>query len=130
MSKYIRTKDFIAISELNKDGIHYCYVHKNLQLRNLGLGFGTFQYIINNQTILNGTYYMIPSSEVIKQEDSIEELCDEFVMVNNSCFIKPQIIDFTDLDMYKGETIYGATWTDKGLIYVAKLNDKGDLELI
>ena len=26
--------------------------------------------------------------------------------------------------------IYGAIWTDKGLIYVAKMNDKGDLELI
>lgn len=65
-----------------------------------------------------------------KQANSIEELCEEFVMVNNSCFTKPLIIDFTELDMYEGETIYGATWNDKGLIYVAKLNDKGELELI
>lgn len=26
-------------------------------------------------------------------------------------------------------TIYGAIWTDKGLIYVAKMNEKGELEL-
>ena len=26
--------------------------------------------------------------------------------------------------------IYGAIWTDKGLIYVAKMNDKGELELL
>lgn len=65
-----------------------------------------------------------------KRADTIEELCEEFVMINNSCFTKPQIIDFTELDMYKGETIYGANWTNKGLIYVAKLNDKGELELI
>lgn len=26
--------------------------------------------------------------------------------------------------------VYGAIWTDKGLIYVAKMNDKGELELL
>lgn len=26
--------------------------------------------------------------------------------------------------------IYGAIWTDKGLIYVAKMNEKGELELL
>ena len=26
--------------------------------------------------------------------------------------------------------IYGAIWTDKGLIYVAKMNKKGELELL
>ena len=26
--------------------------------------------------------------------------------------------------------VYGAIWTSKGLIYVAKMNDKGELELI
>ncbi len=27
-------------------------------------------------------------------------------------------------------SIYGCIWTSKGLIYVAKMNDKGELELI
>ena len=62
--------------------------------------------------------------------DNIEELCDEFVMINDYCFTKPQIIDFIDLDMYKGETIYGAIWNDEGLIYVAKMNEKGEFELL
>lgn len=26
--------------------------------------------------------------------------------------------------------IYGAIWTDKGLIYVAKMNEKGEFELL
>jgi len=42
-------------------------------------------------------------------------------------------IYFTDLQKYardKDWTIYGAIWTDKGLIYVAKMNDKGEFELI
>lgn len=26
--------------------------------------------------------------------------------------------------------VYGAIWTDKGLIYVAKMNNKGELELL
>jgi hypothetical protein len=26
--------------------------------------------------------------------------------------------------------LYGAIWTDKGLIYVAKMNEKGELELL
>ena len=28
------------------------------------------------------------------------------------------------------EIIYGAIWTDKGLIYVAKMNEEGELELL
>lgn len=31
---------------------------------------------------------------------------------------------------YPTAQIYGAIWTDKGLIYVAKMNDKGELELL
>lgn len=31
---------------------------------------------------------------------------------------------------YGGDELYGAIWTNKGLIYVAKMNDKGELELL
>ena len=112
MKKYIRTKDG-RIAEI-KDNM---FVKQSDVLR---LVYKDKPYIC----VLNG------DDEIIKQADNIEELCEEFVMVNNSCFTKPQIIDFIDLDMYKGETIYGATWCDEGLIYVAKINDKGELELI
>ena len=34
------------------------------------------------------------------------------------------------LNLNKIKAIYGAIWTDKGLIYAAKMNDKGELELL
>lgn len=77
--------------------------------------------------------------------DTIEEVCDRFVLV-----------DKDDEGSVEGEVIgenynavlnefklriklgydpremgfYGAIWTDKGLIYVAELNGKGELELM
>ncbi len=67
--------------------------------------------------------------DVIKQANTIEELCDEFVYVASEkdrpiiCY-KPSV--FHKLS----DNLYGAIWTDKGLIYVAKMNDKGELELL
>lgn len=73
-------------------------------------------------------------SDIISQANTIEELCDEF------------IYDYgKDKDRFKNDSlalkilrannnekvnIYGAIWTSKGLIYVAKMNKNGDLELI
>ena len=66
---------------------------------------------------------------VIKQADTIEELCDEFVRVSKSVhdFL---VSDDIPTKKYDDTEIYGAIWTDKGLIYVAKLNKKGGLELL
>ena len=86
--------------------------------------------------------------KLIKQADTIEELCDEFVLVNLEYFgqVNPKHYD----TLYELETknsfeqeggmslaikggwyaIYGAIWTDKGLIFVAKMNEKGELELL
>ena len=79
----------------------------------------------------------------IKESENLEELCDEFVYIENG---KPRVLDrvITRTLKEKGikyaEKIYsqpnwnglmfGAIWTDKGLIYVAKLNEKGELDLI
>ena len=65
----------------------------------------------------------------INQADTIEELCDEFVLCeNNKCCI---ISDVEAKEMSRNKCkIYGAIWTDKGLIYVAKMNDKGELKLL
>lgn len=70
--------------------------------------------------------------------DTIEELCDEFVVLkpdkkfllanNNFDYIKT--IWRGNENAKKSDYIYGAIWTDKGLIYVAKMNDKGELELL
>jgi hypothetical protein len=91
----------------------------------------------------------IAELEIINQADTIEELCDEFVMVwNKKKFpysTSRQYLSFAgygDLkrDMREEENfgfylnqdyiIYGAIWTPKGLIYVAKMNSDGALELI
>ena len=67
-------------------------------------------------------------TEVIKQDDTIEELCDEFIGIYKGRHIKSLSKDLWILK--DCEVIYGAIWTDKGLIYVAKMNEKGELELL
>ena len=72
----------------------------------------------------------------INQADTLEELCDEFVIDGilgtlgrdkfwNTYFsiLKEQIIK-------NKQALYGAIGTSKGLIYVAKLNEKGELKLL
>ena len=78
---------------------------------------------------------------IIKQSEKLEELCDRFVIefldseeekVNQ--IISPEFQwakeEFEKFTLYD-TTLYGAIRVfDKGLIYVAKMNDKGDFELI
>jgi hypothetical protein len=70
-----------------------------------------------------------PKNIAIKRADTIEELCDEFVGISDD---KPQMLRFVPYAcaQYWNGGVYGAIWTDKGLIYVAKMNDKGELELL
>ena len=67
--------------------------------------------------------------EIIAQSDNVEELCDEFVYVksNGQKIIEKHLSRMNGIEIIN---IYGAIWTDKGLIYVAKMNDKGELELL
>ena len=77
--------------------------------------------------------------DIIKQADTIEELCDRVVVkdFNNK---EPRIYNpnkynwkataKTLFGLRKVEWVKFAIWTDKGLIYVAKMNDKGALELL
>jgi len=69
--------------------------------------------------------------EVIKQADTIEELCDKFIDEELHYIIKNKEIikDIPNNPELKNHKIYGAIWTDTGLIYVAKMNSKGELEL-
>ena len=72
--------------------------------------------------------------KIIAKADTIEELCDELVgnkngvskfpvvMPNNKVAVEYLIKNFQE--------VYGAIWTDKGLIYVARMNKSGVLELI
>ena len=76
-------------------------------------------------------------SDKIKEADTIDELCDCYVIVGNKHTIwdKQHCIGLTAEQVKQSYSaydfkIYGAIWTSKGLIYVAKMNDKGELELI
>ena len=72
----------------------------------------------------------IKNENIITQSENLAELCDVFVLIERNA--KPII--FKTLQgainnkIYDDETIYGCIWTFKGLIYVAKMNDKGELE--
>lgn len=71
--------------------------------------------------------------EILKTADTIAELCDEFVYSDN--VFKNVIYENYNalkilLKIRKNYIVFGAIWTDKGLIYVAKMNEKGDLELL
>lgn len=74
--------------------------------------------------------------EGYKTADTIEELCDVFVIVKDSegiefwknfKLLKNHSHHIIENDF---DNIYGAIWTDKGLIYVAKLNKEGGFELL
>ncbi len=81
--------------------------------------------------------------------DTIEELCDELVFefgysqfsnhlevwhLYHEISLKEEIENaLTDgyrANIEEVKNIYGAIWTDKGLIYVAKMNEKGEMELL
>ena len=68
---------------------------------------------------------------IIKQADTIEELCDEFVYVDEEIkqFLVSDDIDKAKAKFYNNN-VYGAIWTDKGLVYVARMNEKGELKLL
>lgn len=114
--KYVRTENDVYKLFYNSEFEHYEVIPKGLD-RTRG------QFTITENNI--GKY---------ETADTIEELCDEFVLKNDNVFPKPQILaeDYAgvELKFYKNEDVYGCIWTSKGLIYVAKMNKEGALELI
>jgi hypothetical protein len=114
--KYIRTKDG-KIFEIEKD-----------------LG----RYGISKTTFIcdfDGNFIDVEKRDMtLKEADTIEELLDERVIIDALGY---HIIVKTELEeiYWKQHDVecvkcYGAIWTDKGLIYVAKMNDEGKLELL
>lgn len=83
-----------------------------------------------------GKIYLVKCECVLEdgdeQADNIEELCDEFVLFRDG---KPYaILRNEDDNATKLKETWkdyrGAIWADKCLIYVAKMNEKGELELL
>ena len=74
----------------------------------------------------------------LRISQNLEELIDEFVFEGGDetpliCESYDELIywfNHSKEEQYTTRICYGAIWTDKGLIYVAKLNEKGEWELI
>lgn len=101
----------------------------------------------DDEEVVNCEYGQISKLEIERKSKKLEKLCDEFlglVKSKSSDFIIMRVIAHslkelkdslkTELNgktyYSKYDIIYGAIWTDKGLIYVAKMNSTGELELI
>ena len=80
-----------------------------------------------NGCVITTSGVRVPYTDILHESNSIEELCDGFVyeyqtgarVMNKKIIAMPDIVK-----------TYGAIWTNKGLIYVAKMNEKGELELL
>ena len=80
----------------------------------------------------DGFEISIYKENIINQSENLDELCDEFVGVDNTCENGHQLlraVPYKCANFWNGG-VYGCIWTSKGLIYVAKMNENGELELI
>ena len=120
--KYIRMKDD-SIFEIIKDKI------KGTDI--------AVEFLYNNNE--KRIFYAGESKYILKQADTIQELCDEFICIDiqNKEYRPLRFYFLDDLynfikqnDLFRVYKVYGAIWTNKGLIYVAKVNSKGELELL
>ena len=69
--------------------------------------------------------------DVIKQSDTIEELCDRFIAETEDTVKFWVESTLKNAKIYCGiKNIYGAIWTSRGLEFVAKMNEDGVLCLI
>ena len=80
-----------------------------------------------------GDYGVILKYQVIKQSENLEELCDRFVVMDKETKEVMNIVSFLEYAKLWSSckyNIYGAVWCEWGLKYVARINDKCELELI
>lgn len=109
--KYIRTKD--GIREYNELASTIRYWHTN---------------VVCSDDIEKSVEEDIKNLNIIAQADTIEKLCDEFVIKVKTGYLLINHYNeklLTQDASKNGAEVYGAIWTDKGLIYIAKLTDKG-----
>lgn len=159
--RYIRTKNGVIIDlekfiNNEKDTPYYTdfifdEITKDGHLK--WTAVGTDKNSMENQRGRRCQFGATLNSEIVNQADTIEELCDGFVVENPEkdfhvlrCY-KEDVFSFVEdveipigikeydekRDLISGEhdwTVYGAIWTSKGLIYVAKMDEKGEMKLL
>ena len=130
--KYIRTKDGRIIKISDWENYLKLKVVKITKSHFCELKLKVDRMYEDTETYKNYWY----KTKIIVQADTIEELCDGYIIVPNTKYGIPftrRIDDFDflhPLDKDITEAIYGFIKTDRGLIYVAKMNEKGELELL
>lgn len=117
-------KDF-EFEEISKDG----------QLK--WTAVGTEQNSMKEQRGIRCHFSATLDSEIVKQADTIEELCDYELHYNSENELVIRKCKDVNFNILKSNLKSGyikdvklAILTDKGLIYVAKMNKKGELELL
>ena len=139
--KYIRTKDgrILSLNEFKYEKKYHWYRPNEKYLDRLDIGFTCWHWCFDDE------YDLIPEVlgkimvEKIKREeckfaDAIEELCDKWILLKDN--EKPLIKDVFSVSYCKehykdkGYECYLTIFTNKGLIYVAKMNEEGELELL
>ena len=157
MSKYVRTEDGILtaekfiLSSLEKEFKRLGKVVRNFEKSERLTGkysthnfyeFDVFVPIAPGSSFLEKAEHCImPEYDALKdvdetpnrKADNIEELCDEFVVADRDNHRGRYIVrdDGVLKEVYeKIGDVFGAVWTNKGLIYVAKMNEKGEFELL
>ena len=70
-------------------------------------------------------------TEPLAKSENLEELCDCYVFeFENASRFVIDADEYCNYENHIRKNCYGAIWTDKGLIYVAKMNSEGKLVLI
>ena len=116
MSRYIRTKNGVyeLISDLDNKGY-------NVKVEN------------------HGTYKLVSKATILAHANTIKELCDEFVCIDNRgkeyrpfrFYFLSDLYSFIKANnLFERYIVYGSIWVDGNLIKVAQMNDKGELELL
>ena len=89
--------------------------------------------------VLKGQELYLPhfQDHIIAQADTIIELCEYFLVFDddNCCYVTEDYTDFINMyvDFERHNCLkeaFGCIKTDKGLIYAAKMNKEGELELL
>ena len=114
-------------------------------MKYIRLTIGIFEVEEDFKPLKNDMVY-IPNeglNKIIAQADTIEELCDEYVIhyangyhlitINNGDIIFKDDFDYgfkLKFALENNWEIYGSIWVDDNLIKVAKMNEKGEMELL
>ena len=76
-----------------------------------------------------GYYSRTNESPIMDVADTIEKLCDVFVIKEPDGTYRTMPLKLP-CGVCENETLYGHIWVNDNLIKVAKMNEKGELELL